>query len=295
MTTRTQFTTPVGRFVQGDAFNPSDKDQSGAPRVVKTGPNAGQPNPQHFVAIALPKSSPGITFEQEAAIPGSFFSILKGEAAKAFPHLFPQGAAGPCSHPAFSYKVIDGDGVDTAGKPWSQREGFAGNWVVRLTRGASIGAPPVYQETAPGTFAQLAATGGRPRTGDYIRVQGDVSGNDNAQRPGLYVNLGMILFAGEGFEIVTQSGPSAAEAFGGGTTLPIGAAVPVAPAGAPTAAVATPPLPVAAAPPPVPAAPPPAPAAPVRTMLPAANGVAYEAYIAQGWTDDLLRQHGLMA
>lgn len=40
---------------------------------------------------------------------------------------------------------------------------------------------------------------------------------------------------------------------------------------------------------------PPAPAAPVRNMLPAANGVSYDAYIAAGWTDDALVQNGMMA
>ena len=42
------------RFVQGDLDTPQDKDAQGALRVVKTGPNAGQPNPQYFVAGAVP-------------------------------------------------------------------------------------------------------------------------------------------------------------------------------------------------------------------------------------------------
>jgi len=29
-------------------------------------------------------------------------------------------------------------------------------------------------------------------------------------------------------------------------------------------------------------------------MTVAANGIAYDAYIAQGWTDELLVQHGMM-
>ncbi|URG13013.1 hypothetical protein B2_20 [Stenotrophomonas phage B2] len=78
-------------------------------------------------------------------------------------------------------------------------------------------------------------------------------------------------------------------------------APPAAPAPAPTAVhpnpgilaggVGAPPVPGV---PPVPAAPA-APAAPVRQMLPAAGGVPYESYIAQGWTDALLVQHGMMA
>jgi len=37
-----------------------------------------------------------------------------------------------------------------------------------------------------------------------------------------------------------------------------------------------------------------APVAPVRQMTAAAGGHAYEAMIAQGWTDALLVQHGMM-
>lgn len=32
-----------------------------------------------------------------------------------------------------------------------------------------------------------------------------------------------------------------------------------------------------------------------RVMLPAANGVPYESFMQQGWTDELLIQHGMMA
>lgn len=53
-------------------------------------------------------------------------------------------------------------------------------------------------------------------------------------------------------------------------------------------------VPGAVAPPaPTPPAPPAAVAA--RVMLPAAGGVPYEAWVAQGWTDALLIQHGKMA
>lgn len=46
-----------------------------------------------------------------------------------------------------------------------------------------------------------------------------------------------------------------------------------------------------------PAVPPPpgAPAAPARVMLPGANGVPYESYIAQKWTDQMLIANGMMA
>ena len=52
-----------------------------------------------------------------------------------------------------------------------------------------------------------------------------------------------------------------------------------------------PPVPQAPA---TPMAPPPAPAAPVRQMTAAAQGIPYESYIQQGWTDAMLVQNGLM-
>lgn len=48
-------------------------------------------------------------------------------------------------------------------------------------------------------------------------------------------------------------------------------------------------------PPGLPMTPPAVPAAPQRRMLPPANGATYEQMVANGWTDALLIQHGMMA
>jgi hypothetical protein len=99
---------------------------------------------------------------------------------------------------------------------------------------------------------------------------------------------------------------------GAAPTMPLPPGLPVAPAPLPQGGFA--PMPYAPAPgapapipvmpnpgfvqvpPPAPApmAPPPAPAAPVRQMTDAAQGIPYESYVAQGWTDALLVQNGLM-
>ena len=55
---KTTFTSPVMRFVQGSVDVAQDKDMQGNPRVIKSGPNAGQPNPQYFVAGAVAKTDP---------------------------------------------------------------------------------------------------------------------------------------------------------------------------------------------------------------------------------------------
>lgn len=324
--TKVRFTSPVGRLVQGDLDDPQTKDQTGALRVIKTGPNAGQPNPQYFIAVAFSKADP--------AWP-PFWSTLVTKAAEDFPNLFPGGPSAPCVHPAFAFKVVDGDGMDTSGKSNATKEGFAGHWVVRF---ASSYPPRLFYAGRYAAQEQIQEKGAIKR-GYFVRVCGTVEGNAQAQKPGIYVNLDMVELSAYGPEIV--SGPDANEAFGAApTALPAGASptplTPPAPAPAtagpgapaPLPATAAPPLPVAALPvaasPPVtpyagymappaagpaplaapapvaspalaaPMTPPPPIASPTRVMLPAAGAHTYESLIAAGWTDDTLRAHGMM-
>lgn len=349
---KTRFTSPVGRLVQGSVDEPQTKDAQGNPRVIKTGPNAGQPNPQYFIAVAFPKADPQGEF-------AAFWQVLVAQAAADFPNLFPQGPAGACVHPNFSFKYIDGDGRDQNGKPNAEKEGFAGHHVIRF---ASSYPPRCFHAGRYAAHEQIQEKGAIKR-GYFVRVNGSVEGNGNAQRPGLYVNLDMVELSAYGPEIV--SGPDASQAFGGGpAALPAGAsAAPLAAPSAPTGAYPAPPgnvppasaapayAPPAAPPAPAPAAPPaaaggyppaasPAPASPAAApyagfippaggapaanpggpaampatsptaspsnppappppaagpqLTAAANGATYEQLIANGWTDETLRQHGLM-
>ena len=249
--TKVRFTSPVGRFVQGDLDEPQTKDAQGNPRVVKTGPNAGQPNPQYFLAVAFAKADP--------AWP-AFWSVLVTKAAEDFPNLFPQGPGGACVHPQFAFKVIDGDGLDQSGKSNATKEGFAGHWVVRF---ASAYPPRCFYAGRYAANEQIQEKGAIKR-GYYVRVSGTVEGNANASRPGIYVNLDMVELSAYGPEIV--SGPDAGEAFGAApTALPAGASpTPLTPPAPAVAAPGVPPMP-AAAPPvpgPLPMAGPPAAATP---------------------------------
>ena len=308
--TRETFTTPVGRLVQGDCFEAQTKDQQGNLRVVKTGPNAGQPNPTYYIGVAFPKMNPHNPAETNNEF-NAFYALLDRVARTEWPALFPT-PGGACVNPKFAMKVVDGDGLDTNGKAHSDKEGFAGHWVVRF---ASSYAPKVVRPAGNGTWETVTDKTAIKR-GYFVRVAGSVTGNDNAQNPGLYVNLDMIELVGYGPEIV--SGPDAATAFGAAAALPPGAsATPILPAGLPGPGAGTPPVPGAT--PPVPGAtpaplvapapvaaspapqaapsPPSAPAAtisPSRTMTAAANGQTYEAFIASGWTDDQLVSHGYM-
>jgi hypothetical protein len=235
------FLTPVGRLVQGDCFEAQTKDSAGKPYLDKN----NQPTQKYFVAVAFPKNDPAF-----AQIKVQFEQIARAE----FPQLFPNG--GPCVNPNFSFKIIDGDGIDNNGKPNSSKEGFAGCWVLR----ASSSYPPKC--FAAGKYApheQLHPQAGVnpiPR-GHYVRLSGNVTGNGGGNgKPGLYVNVNMIEWARVGDVIV--GGPDAASVFGGAP-----GATPAAPQG--------------------------------RQMLAAAGATTYEAYIAAGWTDAQLIASGFMA
>ena len=264
-----RLTSPRGRFVQGDAFEPQTTDQQGAPLTIKTGPNAGQPTKRWFMAVAFSKTDP-------ATMP--YIMQLVAYAAQSWPNYFPGGPqpvapAFGCTHPRFSFKIMDGDGIDDNGKPNREKAGFAGCYVVKYS--TSVQAPGVWQEPNFDEMARLTDPRMCPR-GYYVRVNHTVQSNDNDQRPGVYVNLDKVAVSMDqaGAEII-QSGPTAAEAFGGGAPAPI--------------------VPSHAAPPP----PPPYSgfipgAAPAKVMTAKAAGTTYEQFIAAGWNDEQLVAGGYM-
>jgi hypothetical protein len=329
-----RLTSPRGRLVQGDPFEPQTTDQNGAPLTIKTGPNAGQPTKRWFIAVAFKKTDP-------ATMP--YLMEMARYAATSWPAYFPSGAAMVpplfgCTRQNFSMKIMDGDGVDDNGKQNRDKAGFAGHWVVKYS--TSIQAPGVWQEPNFDEMARVNDPRMLPK-GYYVKVNHTVQSNDNDQRPGIYVNLDKIAICADqaGAEVI-QSGPTAAEAFGasggapaapapasglqptpgaahtiealraagwtddqivsgGFATRPAPAPLPAAPPAAPAAHIppASPPVPTAAMPSPSsPPAPPYSGFIPGgKVMLPAANGATYEQMIAAGWTDAMLVQHGMMS
>lgn len=311
---------PEGRLIMGSCYKGSDKDSKGQPRVVKSGPNKGQPSTQYFLGVAIPKRG-----EQHWSQTDWGQKILAVGAA-AFPGFY--------QNPAFAWKVDDGDSTvpNKSNKRPCDSEGAPGHWIVKFS---SQFAPKVYQQPSPGTFVEVS-TPDAVKTGYWVQVSGNVAGNRSTESPGVFVNHGMVLFTRVDAEI--KSGPDAATAFAGATVsqaLPGAAAVPFAGAapampGLPAApalpvAAAAPALPVAAAPvavmphagflggapglpaPGQPAAmpmapamqaapmPPAVPATPALTPAGAASGFTYAQYRASGWTDDQLRANGLIA
>ena len=309
------FTTPVGRIVQGDLAKPQPVlDNLGKPKLSRD----GTPMVQHFIALAIAKT-PGHTHWAQT----DWGRQVWDEGNRAHPTFAP--------HPTFSWKIEDGDSQmpNKKGKKNCDREGFPGHWIVKFRSGFL---PKTYN--ADGSAAVPAET---IRCGYYVQVNCTVAGN-SGESPGVYINPNMVALSGYGPEII--AGPDASEAGFGGVPLPPGAsatplggfapapAVPGAPVptGAPTpttgVAPSVPfPAPAASAVPPfsptsfagasastattspsnpaflgVPAAPPPPPPAapPAKQLTPKAAGASYADLIKAGWTDALLIQHGMM-
>ena len=213
MTIRHDFLSPVGRLVQGSVFEPQTVDAEGKPLVVKSGANAGQPRVNYFFAIAIPKTSPEMA---------PIFAKMNEIAAAGFP-------AGQFRSPSFAWKFIDGDGIDKNGKPYAEREGFAGHYVLRYSGSY---APKVHSAGGASVLTDPQSV----KRGYYVRVYGSISPNNSTQQPGLYLNHSLVEMVGYGLEIV--SGPDGSQVFGQApaAVLPAGAsAIPLAPAGAPMA------------------------------------------------------------
>lgn len=301
MSTRTELLTPIGRIVQGSLYTGATTDAENKPLVYKTGANIGQPRVNFWFALALQKKA-----EQH------WNQTEWGQKIWAVGHAgFPDGRA---NAPTFAWKVIDGDSQipNGQGKRPCDNEGFAGHWILKFS-GAF--APSLFDSKGVLPLTEPNAI----QLGDYIQVYGYIEDNRSNQQPGVYLNHSMIAHSGYGQRIVLGADPKSV-GFGnmplppGASTVPIAQAFnppPVAlpsspyypaqasPVPSPSVASAMPtppaiePYPGILYPPPV--APVPAvPTKPIHVMLPAANGVTYEQYIAAGWTEAQLIQHGYM-
>jgi len=210
--TRYPLVSPIGRIVEGDPWTPQEKDGDGNVRVYKTGPNAGKPNPQYYIGLAIPKHVQHPQTGQMVDNPdfAAFYAQIDYIARTSWPNLFPNN--GGCIAADFSWKIRDGDGYvkkgKNAGKPLGDRPGFAGHWIVSFS---SSFAPQIVVETSPGQFAEITDPE-LVKRGYYVRVGTSVSSNGSTNTPGLYVNLEKIQLMGKG-EVI-MSGESAAETFG---------------------------------------------------------------------------------
>ncbi len=307
--TATEITTPPGRFVFGDLYDPETEDFDGNRMVIKNGADKGKETQLYVIGLAITKTQAHWGNE-----PGWGQTIwAAGHAA------FPGGEA---QRPDFSWKIYDGDSTVIPTKSKSKvrpcdREGWKGCWVLRLQ---SAFAPAVYNAITNKDNPPPMNEKGAVIPGYVIQVVGTVKGNTGAS-PGVYLNHNAVGLLGYMDPIVTRgvdvkgkfggSLPAGASVMPTGANLPATppspgvpaapAAVPAIPAAAAPPAVAAPPVAVVPAPavvgiptaPAVPAAAPPPPAAPKPPAArPPHKGIPVDSYLAAGWTLDQLRSDG---
>ena len=277
---------PVGRMVQGHPMKMSDKGFQGKQLTDKQ----GNVREECFFAVAFPKTDP---------LMAEIWQQLQRVAQAGFP-------GGQSQWPTFSWKVKDGDQP-----PHNGKEGFPGHYVISFKSGWS---PKIFTKGGDAQVVNQADI----KCGDYVRVYFNIAPNGDLQKPGIYVNPGIVELVGYGEQI--NSGPDGSVFAAAPVALPAGAsATPVAGAPLSVPAAAGNPVPAAAGNPvpaaagnPVPAAAGPGLPAGVQpdptflagptasvasnayTMTPKANSYTREQYHASGWTDEKLIAEGMM-
>lgn len=293
----TQFVTSVGRLLwcnKGGLGVPFDKDKAGKPLVDKN----GNPKQKFDFGVGYPKGAT-THFSQLVA------DLANGQRSEFGRMIWEEGhrgfTNGETQRPRFAWKIHDGDSteMDDNGVRWCDKPNHPGNWVFTFSSMF-----PINCVDASGKNQIDPAT---IKRGYYIQVLGSVEANGDSQKPGVYLNHNAVALAGYGPEIVSTQDTS--NVGFGGSALPAGAsqtpvggmvqppvAAPVAQTAPPVAQVPVTPRPGFLAPPPPRAVPAPPPAAPQSPRLNAkANGATYAQLIEAGWTDALLREHGMIA
>jgi hypothetical protein len=204
-----EFTTSVGRIVWGHPLKPravTDR-KTKAPKLNAS----GQPRQAWVFGVAFPK----------ADFSAYIWPVLVQEVSTKYPPTAHTNGQ-PSAPGKFSWKYVDGDGLDDDHKPWSDREGYAGCYV--LTFSTELKAPGVFQWDGT-KYNQLPAEA--IKTGDYVVVGGSCKINvptDPAETPGLYINPEGVQFIGYGPEIIAQGGADPMAMFKGQQyALPAGA------------------------------------------------------------------------
>jgi hypothetical protein len=209
------FTTPVGRIVWGSIAKSSPVTDDNTKQVKLDA--TGQPRKKWSFGVAFSKHE----FEQ----------FVRPHLNQAAALLFAQGVP-----PNFSWKITDGDAIDSKGTPYSAREGYAGCFVLAFN--TELSAPPCWVQNPSGAgFLQKDAQ--EINAGDYVAVGVNAAPNkatNPLHKSGLYINPRSVMFVGYGQRIINRNAPDPNEMFANRQfALPPGAsATPIGPAaGAP--------------------------------------------------------------
>ena len=225
MSTEKKLMLPCGRIVQGHPMEGhQQKDNANQPKTMRD----GSPLMSYYIAVALVKGA-----EQHWA-QTEWGQILYAAGVEGWPN-------GEHGAPTFAWKVVDGDSTvpDRSGTSPSQKEGFPGHWVVRIS---SCFQYPCYHA---GKYQahEVIQNPKEIKCGDYVRVEVSTLGNGPvSQSPGIYINPLQLEVSRAGVQIISKSMPDAAGAFGTAqAVLPGNAMIDTAVAPVPVAGV--PPMP----------------------------------------------------
>ncbi len=234
---QTNFTTAVGRLVQGDPTFLNDKDMSGRKRMSKQDPT--KEAPQCFFAVAIPKEIDPATGYPKHWAATTWGAVMWNEGHKG------NAQAGQIKH--FAWKLTDGDSTEfnqgTPPRRWCDMEGFPGHWVLKFSSGfvpklyTLVGQPPRQPLLLQGEQCKMVSLG------HYVEVNVNCQPNGDHSKPGIYLNGMMVCLVGYGVPITT--GPNVEQANFGAAPLPAGASLtppvglspPPAPGGSGTPAV----------------------------------------------------------
>lgn len=218
--------TPVGRIVAGHPMVARVEKDNRTGAVIKN--QDGTDRTTHYFALAIAKQGEQHWNQTE------WGAKIYAAGQKGWPN-------GEYNAPTFSWKVIDGDSnvPNKKGKKPCDREGWAGHWVVQLSTMLPIGC---YHVGKLSPHEQIQNQN-EIKAGDYGRVFLTTKGNAPSESPGVYLNPQLFELVRAGQQIVTDSGPAAADVFNQPAELPPGAAVDTAvqqPSPTPTPAAPTP-------------------------------------------------------
>ena len=157
----------------------------------------GNPTMEYGFGLAIPKVDPATG--QATAEYQKVWQALNAEALT----LFPSGQVPP----GFAMKFKDGDGVDHNGKPYADKEGYAGHIILACTTQI-----PVKYFKFEGGNNVLVNVG--IKVGDYVNVQLNVKAHPakGQGKAGLYLNPSAVQLIQAGKEIINT--PSGDQIFG---------------------------------------------------------------------------------
>ncbi len=164
---------------------------------------SGEPIVEYGFGLAIPKVDPRTG--QHTAEFTKIWNLLHSEAFT----LFPSGQIPP----SFAMKFKDGDtAIDEQGRPYSQREGYAGHIVLSCTTRI-----PIKYFRWEGGNNILVNDG--IKNGDYVNVQLNVKAHPavGQSKAGLYVNPSAVQLIQPGKEIINT--PSGDQMFGMGAPV----------------------------------------------------------------------------